>query len=113
MGEDKQQWIKETIVGPLVVAAITGGLVLGGGAWMRLSDLSHHFDQYDYRYTELHNRFDDLERKFENFRKPGGRFTASDGSRLERQINQLDQCCRSVNSQVGKLETQFEFFHRE
>ena len=120
MGEDKQQWLKEAVIGPLVVAFITGGLVMGGSAWARLVAVDHRLDQQAHQYAELHEQLRDIANEFRAFRKPGDRFTAQNGrdatadrKRIESRVNVLDQQCRGCAEKIGRLETQFEFFHRE
>ena len=117
--EDKLLWVKETIIGPLVVATILGAMGLGFVAWSLADDLSDNLTRESYRADQLADRLSALERQFEEFRKPGGRFTAKDGQHLHssidalgRRVDVVDQKCQQCREKVGRIETQIEYFHR-
>jgi len=119
VAEDKLLWIKETILGPLVVATILATMGLGGGAWLYADDLGDNLDREIYRSEQLERRLADLEQEFVEFRKPGGRFTAKDGAHLHEAINaanrrldMVDKECQRCREKVGRIETQIEYFHR-
>ena len=112
MAEDNWLWVKETIVGPLVVAALTGGLVLGITAWSRLVTLGYHIERQNEHHAELHEHIAGVEQEFKAFTKPGGRFTKDEEKRLESRIDFLDQRCRSCAARVERIEAQVELHHR-
>jgi len=119
VAEDNLLWIKETIVGPLVVAAILGAVGIGIGAWSIADDLSNNLTRESYRADQLASRLSTLERQFEAFRKPGDRFTAKDGQHLHseidaigRRVDVVNQKCQQCREKVGRIETQIEYFHR-
>lgn len=120
------QWWKtlfETLVGPLVVAAIITTMGLGFTAWGRLVELEFELARHRDSYSVLLDRFERGQRDFAEFKGKGDRYSTADADRdraafasalstLQSRMETLAQRGDGSRAAISRMEVKVEHLER-